>query len=222
MRRGPERLIDMRQHSLPPDGRGLSKSPALSESRSDYASRARTVSRHRARIEARRRARRVWQVVSETVFFSLHCQCRPPRRDSRASKAPHRLSPVQDRLLLHQVHPGKLSADIGAAILSSILLWNQLAVLGLGGTLWATVAWIVCRSLVGERGRTSQNRSRTICAEAYAAPDATRSCNRRHSHDRRRLEASSWLAAPGCSNCPRRLVWRPAAPSRPASYCSHA
>jgi hypothetical protein len=38
---------------------------------------------------------------------------------------------MSERLMLHQVHPTKLSADIGAAVLSSVLLWQHRLVLGL-------------------------------------------------------------------------------------------
>ena len=39
---------------------------------------------------------------------------------------------MSERLLLHQVHPAKLSLDITAAVLSSVLLWRHHLALGLG------------------------------------------------------------------------------------------
>ena len=39
---------------------------------------------------------------------------------------------MSDRLLLHQVHPAKLGADITAAVLSTLLLWQHRLALGLG------------------------------------------------------------------------------------------
>lgn len=36
-----------------------------------------------------------------------------------------------DRVLLHQVHPVKLAADISASLMSNVLLWNHVAVAGI-------------------------------------------------------------------------------------------
>ena len=38
---------------------------------------------------------------------------------------------LKEKLLFHQVHPAKLATDIGAAIVSLYLLWQQQLVLGL-------------------------------------------------------------------------------------------
>jgi hypothetical protein len=38
----------------------------------------------------------------------------------------------EERLLVHQVHPAKLATDIGASVVSNVLLWRQHAVAGLG------------------------------------------------------------------------------------------
>jgi hypothetical protein len=38
---------------------------------------------------------------------------------------------LTDRVLLHQVHPLKLAADISASLISNVLLWNDSAVSGI-------------------------------------------------------------------------------------------
>jgi hypothetical protein len=39
--------------------------------------------------------------------------------------------PRSDRVLLHQVHPVKLAADISASLISNVLLWNHAAIAGI-------------------------------------------------------------------------------------------